>query len=137
MPMNNFANNSTTHSRTSSRSAAQQQLTSTRSQQWVARYLNYGATIGAVNFPEVDLRAITLEEPSHVRVCYVHNNIPGVLRQLNEILSPHNVEKQYSDSKGDIAYLMADIADVSPSDVNAIKEQISKTSANIITRLLA
>ena len=70
-------------------------------------------------------------------MCYVHNNIPGVLRQLNEILSPHNVEKQYSDSKGDIAYLMADIADVSPSDVNAIKEQISKTSANIVTRLLA
>lgn len=103
----------------------------------LARYLNYGATLGAVNFPEVDLRAITTEETTHVRVCYVHNNIPGVLRQVNEILSSHNVEKQYSDSKGDIAYLMADIADVSPSDVNALKEQISKTGANVLTRLLA
>ncbi|KAI0651947.1 hypothetical protein C8Q79DRAFT_1100512 [Trametes meyenii] len=101
------------------------------------RYLNSGTTLGAVNFPEVDLRAITLEEPNHIRVCYVHNNIPGVLRQVNEVLSPYNVEKQYSDSKGETAYLMADIADVSPSDVNSLREQISKTSANILTRLLA
>ena len=103
----------------------------------LTRYLNYGATLGAVNFPEVDLRAITLEEPNHVRVCHVHNNIPGVLRQVNEVLSPYNVAKQYTDSKGEIAYLMADIADVSPQDVNSLKEQISKTSANILTRLLA
>lgn len=101
------------------------------------RYLNYGATIGAVNFPEVDLRAITLEEPNHVRLCHVHNNIPGVLRQVNEVLSPYNVAKQYSDSKGGIAYVMADIADVSPADVNSLKDQISKTDANILTRLLA
>ncbi|PIL31861.1 hypothetical protein GSI_06565 [Ganoderma sinense ZZ0214-1] len=100
------------------------------------RYLNYGSTLGAVNFPEVDLRAITLEEPNHIRVCYVHNNIPGVLRQVNEVLSPFNVEKQYTDSKGEIAYLMADIADVSGRDVNALRDQISKTSANILTRLL-
>ncbi|RDX55761.1 hypothetical protein K466DRAFT_561122 [Polyporus arcularius HHB13444] len=103
----------------------------------LTRYLNYGATLGAVNFPEVDLRAITLEEPNHVRVCYVHNNIPGVLRQVNEVLSPYNVSKQYTDSKGEIAYLMADIADVSPADVNKLKDQINKTSANILTRLLA
>lgn len=102
----------------------------------LVRYLNSGTTLGTVNFPEVDLRAITLEE-NHVRVCYVHNNIPGVLRQVNEVLSPFNVEKQYSDSKGEIAYLMADIADVSSSDVNSLREQLSKTSANILTRLLA
>jgi D-3-phosphoglycerate dehydrogenase len=101
------------------------------------RYLGYGATLGAVNFPEVDLRAITAEQDDHVRLCYVHNNQPGVLRQVNEVLSPYNVEKQYSDSKGDIAYLMADIADVSPSDVEKLRELISGTKANILTRLLA
>lgn len=101
------------------------------------RYLNYGSTLSAVNFPEVDLRAITAEQGDNVRVCHVHNNIPGVLRQVNEVLSPYNVEKQYSDSKGDIAYLMADIADVSPSDVNKLRDLISKTNANILTRLLA
>ncbi|OAX44229.1 hypothetical protein K503DRAFT_679275 [Rhizopogon vinicolor AM-OR11-026] len=103
----------------------------------LSRYLNYGSTIGAVNFPEVDLRAITAEQGNHVRVCHVHSNQPGVLRQVNEVLSPYNVEKQYSDSKGDVAYLLADIADVSPQDVNKLREMISHTSANILTRLLA
>ncbi|KAI9512799.1 hypothetical protein F5148DRAFT_645886 [Russula earlei] len=103
----------------------------------LARYLDFGSTVGAVNFPEVDLRAITAEQPDHVRVCHVHVNQPGVLKQVNEVLSPYNVEKQYSDSKGDVAYLMADIADVSPQDVNRLRELISKTSANILTRLLA
>ena len=103
----------------------------------LTRYLNFGSTVGAVNFPEVDLRAITAEQPDHVRICHVHVNRPGVLRQVNEVLSPYNVEKQYSDSKGDVAYLMADIADVSPQDVNRLREMISKTSANILTRLLA
>jgi D-3-phosphoglycerate dehydrogenase len=101
------------------------------------RYLGYGSTYGAVNFPEVDLRAITAEQGDHVRVCHVHRNQPGVLKRVNDIFSPYNVEKQYSDSKGDIAYLMADIADVSPSDVNKLKELINGTSANILTRLLA
>ncbi|KAG9314313.1 hypothetical protein JVU11DRAFT_5102 [Chiua virens] len=104
--------------------------------QSLTRYLNYGSTIGAVNFPEVDLRAIAAEQGNNIRVCYVHNNQPGVLRQVNDILSPYNVEKQFSDSKGDIAYLLADIADVSPSDVNKLRETISQTSANVLTRLL-
>jgi D-3-phosphoglycerate dehydrogenase len=103
----------------------------------LSRYLNYGSSLGAVNFPEVDLRGITAEQSDHVRVCHVHNNKPGVLKQVNEVLSPYNVEKQYSDSKGDIAYLMADIADVSSTDVNKLKEMINQTSANILTRLLA
>jgi len=103
----------------------------------LTRYLGYGSSLGAVNFPEVDLRAITTEQGTHIRVCHVHKNQPGVLKQVNEVLSPYNVEKQYSDSKGDVAYLMADIADVSPSDVNKLRELISGTSANILTRLLA
>ena len=103
----------------------------------VSRYLNYGSTVGAVNFPEVDLRAISGDLTNNVRVCHVHNNIPGVLRQVNEVLPPYNVEKQYSDSKGDIAYLMADISDVSKRDIERLQELISKTSANILTRMLA
>ena len=103
----------------------------------LTRYLNFGSTVGAVNFPEVDLRAITAEQPDHVRVCHVHINRPGVLRQVNEVLSPYNVEKHYSDSNGDVAYLLADIADVGPQEVNRLREMISKTSANILTRLLA
>ncbi|CAK5280198.1 unnamed protein product [Mycena citricolor] len=105
--------------------------------QSLTRYLDYGSTVGAVNFPEVDLRAITQEQGDHIRVCHVHKNQPGVLRQVNEVLSPYNVEKQYSDSKGDIAYLMADIADVSIDDISKLRDLISGNSANILTRFLA
>ena len=103
----------------------------------LTRYLNLGTSFGSVNFPEVDLRAIDIDQPNQIRLCHVHHNQPGVLRQVNEILSPYNVEKQYSDSKGDIAYLMADISDVSQQDVERLQEKISATSANILTRVLA
>ena len=53
---------------------------------------------------------------------------PGVHR-VNEILSDHNVEKQFSDSKGSVAYLMADIAGVSEEDVQAIYDKIKRTTA--------
>ncbi|KAJ6575046.1 hypothetical protein B0H19DRAFT_933054 [Mycena capillaripes] len=105
--------------------------------QSLTRYLDYGSTVGAVNFPEVDLRAMTQEQGDHIRVCHVHKNQPGVLKQVNEALSPYNVEKQYSDSKGEVAYLMADIADVSIEEVAKLRELISSTSANILTRFLA
>ncbi|KAF5337031.1 hypothetical protein D9611_003151 [Ephemerocybe angulata] len=104
--------------------------------QYVARYLGYGSTIGAVNFPEVDLRAITAGQDTEIRVCHIHRNQPGVLKQVNDALSPYNVEKQYSDSKGEIAYVMADIADVSPADMTRLKERISNTDSNILTRFL-
>jgi len=61
------------------------------------RFLNYGSTLGAVNFPEVHLRPILTD--GTVRLCHAHLNQPGVLKIVNSVLSEHNVEKQYSDSK--------------------------------------
>lgn len=104
--------------------------------QALSRYLGYGSTVGAVNFPEVDLRAISAEQAGLIRVCHIHKNQPGVLKQVNEALSPYNVEKQYTDSKGEVAYLMADIADVSFKHLPQLKERISSTDSNIITRFL-
>jgi len=104
--------------------------------QALVRYLNYGTSLGAVNFPEVDLRAITNADERHIRVCHVHKNEPGVLRAINEILGSHNIEKQFSDSKGDIAYLMADISGVGEEEVKDIYAAIRDTRANILTRLL-
>ena len=47
----------------------------------LVRYVNEGATLGAVNMPEVNLRSLTMDEPNHVRVIYIHHNVPGVLRK--------------------------------------------------------
>lgn len=103
----------------------------------LTRYLLSGSTMASVNFPEVDLRAIPADATNTIRICHVHKNQPGVLKQVNEALSPYNVEKQYSDSKGEVAYLLADITDVGASDLPRLKERISSTEANIITRFLA
>ncbi|KAI8380777.1 hypothetical protein BD560DRAFT_387074 [Blakeslea trispora] len=100
----------------------------------LTKFINEGTSIGAVNFPEVDLRAIREDDKNTVRVLYTHQNIPGVLREINEIFADHNVEKQYSDSKGDIAYVMADIADV--IDVKRLYSALLDTRANIQTRVL-
>ncbi|KAL9546602.1 hypothetical protein MBANPS3_006578 [Mucor bainieri] len=102
--------------------------------QSLTKYINDGTSLNAVNFPEVDLRAIREDDKNTVRVLYIHQNIPGVLREINEIFADHNVEKQYSDSKGDIAYVMADIADV--TDLKSLYSAIIQTRANIQTRIL-
>ncbi|KAI9485184.1 MAG: hypothetical protein EXX96DRAFT_645185 [Benjaminiella poitrasii] len=102
--------------------------------QALTKYINSGTSINAVNFPEIDLRAIHEDDKNMVRVLYIHQNIPGVLREINEIFADHNVEKQYSDSKGEIAYVMADIANV--TDVKNLYNDLLATRANIQTRVL-
>lgn len=103
----------------------------------LCRYLNFGSSIGAVNFPEVTLRHITESEARAIRICYVHHNQPGALLAVNEIIGSHNVDKQSTDSLKDIAYLLADISDVSENDIRDIYTRLSKTPACILTRLLS
>lgn len=43
---------------------------------------------------------------------------------VNEILGDHNVDKQITDNKGDVAYLMADVSDVSPAEIKEIFENL-------------
>ncbi|KAK5962733.1 phosphoglycerate dehydrogenase SER3 PWA37_005179 [Arxiozyma heterogenica] len=102
----------------------------------LSKYINEGASVGAVNFPEVSLKALDYDQENTVRVLYIHKNVPGVLKTVNNILSDHNIEKQYSDSRGDIAYLMADISSVNQSDIKDIYEQLNNTEAKISIRLL-
>ncbi|KAH0614508.1 uncharacterized protein H6S33_000144 [Morchella sextelata] len=102
----------------------------------LVRYINDGSTIGAVNMPEVSLRGLTLAEENHVRVIFIHSNRPGVLRQVNSILGDHNVDKQMSDSRGDVAYLMADISDVNAGDIKSLYENLESLSSKIMTRVL-
>lgn len=99
-------------------------------------YVNEGLTIGACNMPEVQLRSLTTDEPNHVRVVYIHRNVPGVLRRVNEVLGNFNVDKQMSDSRGEVAYLMADCRDVGEGELREINEGLEALSSRIRTRLL-
>ncbi|KAF3391387.1 D-3-phosphoglycerate dehydrogenase 1 [Penicillium rolfsii] len=102
----------------------------------LTRYVNEGSTLGAVNLPEVALRSLTIDEPNHARVVYIHKNIPGVLRKVNEILGDHNVDKQMTDSRGDVAYLMADISDVNSTQIKELYQSLESLSSRIMTRIL-
>ena len=46
----------------------------------LTKYINEGASQGAVNFPEVSLRPLDLDQQNVVRVLYIHQNVPGVLK---------------------------------------------------------
>ncbi|MCJ1416294.1 D-3-phosphoglycerate dehydrogenase 2 [Xylographa parallela] len=102
----------------------------------LVRYVNQGTTLGAVNMPEVNLRSLTMDEPDHVRVIFIHHNVPGVLRKVNEVLGNHNVDKQMTDSRGDVAYLMADISNVNQSEIKELYESLESLSSRIMTRVL-
>ncbi|KAJ9300297.1 hypothetical protein DTO271G3_2414 [Paecilomyces variotii] len=102
----------------------------------LVRYVNEGTTLGAVNLPEVNLRSLTMDEPDHARVIYIHHNIPGVLRTVNEILGDHNVDKQMTDSRGDVAYLMADVSNVNTATIKDLYERLESLSSRIMTRIL-
>ena len=53
--------------------------------QALCRYVNQGTTTAAVNMPEVSLRSLTIDEPNHVRVIFIHRNVPGVLRRGRKV----------------------------------------------------
>lgn len=101
--------------------------------QALVRYINQGITLGSVNLPAITLRSISLEGRDQARVIYIHRNVPGVLRKVNEILGNHNVEKQISDSKGEIAYLMADVSDVKTEDIKEISDSLEALSCKYTT----
>ena len=102
----------------------------------LVNYVNFGTTSQAVNMPEVTLRSLTLDEPNHVRVIYIHKNVPGVLRRVNDILGHHNVDKQMTDSRGDVAYLMADISNVNVSEIKDLYQSLEDLGSRIRTRVL-
>ncbi|KAK5083363.1 D-3-phosphoglycerate dehydrogenase 2 [Exophiala xenobiotica] len=102
----------------------------------LVRYVNEGVTVGAVNMPEVTLRSLTMDQEDHARVIFIHQNVPGVLGRVNKVLSDHNVDKQMSDSRGDMAYMMADISNVRQAEIETLYKDLEGLKERIITRIL-
>ncbi|KAI2643478.1 D-3-phosphoglycerate dehydrogenase 1 [Xylaria nigripes] len=102
----------------------------------LVRYINQGVTQGCVNMPEANLRPLPSDEPDYARIIFIHHNIPGVLRRVNEILGEHNVHSQISVSRGDHAYLMADMNYTQTSELSSILEGLEVLGSRILTRVL-
>jgi D-3-phosphoglycerate dehydrogenase len=95
------------------------------------KYVNAGATTGAVNFPEVELPQA---RGTH-RILNVHRNVPGVMRDVNRIISDKgaNIHAQLLATDAAIGYLIVDLdQDVS----HAVKDAVSALDTDIKTRIL-
>ncbi len=70
-------------------------------------YINTGNTGLSVNFPNVNLPAL---ENAH-RLLHIHENKPGVLAEINQVLAEHdaNIMGQYLKTNETIGYVITDI----------------------------
>ncbi len=95
------------------------------------RFIQYGSTTGAVNFPTVDLVA----HKNSVRLINVHKNVPGVLKNINEIVANvgANISAQYLATDSNIGYL---VMDMEYAEADEAYKQIIKLETNIRTRIL-
>lgn len=77
-------------------------------------YSDNGTTLSSVNFPEVALPAY----PGKHRLLHIHENIPGVLGQINQIFSENNINisGQYLQTNEHVGYVVIDV-DAAHSDI--------------------
>jgi D-3-phosphoglycerate dehydrogenase / 2-oxoglutarate reductase len=96
-------------------------------------YSDSGSTMGAVNFPQVQLPP----RPSGTRFIQVQRNLPGMLGRLNEVLARHavNIAAQYYETDHDIGYVVLD-ADASAADGQRVLADIRALEGTIRARLL-
>lgn len=70
-------------------------------------YINTGSTSNSVNFPNLTLPIL---ENAH-RLIHIHNNVPGILAKINQVLADHgiNIVGQYLKTNESIGYVITDI----------------------------
>ncbi|MEJ6515359.1 MAG: phosphoglycerate dehydrogenase [Pseudomonadales bacterium] len=71
------------------------------------KFSDNGSTLSSVNFPEVTLPTHT---GSH-RLLHIHENVPGVLSQINNFFSDKgiNIQAQHLQTNQDVGYVVTDI----------------------------
>ncbi|HRH56019.1 MAG TPA: phosphoglycerate dehydrogenase [Chitinophagales bacterium] len=94
-------------------------------------YLDNGSTLGSLSVPEISLSV----QQNTRRVLHIHHNVPGVLSEINSILSKHdvNILGQYLKTNETIGYVVLDV------DANAdleMMEDLKKVKNTIKTRIL-
>ena len=95
------------------------------------RHVNMGVTTGAGNFPQID-QPLT---PGKRRILNVHKNLPGVLRNINTVVSERgaNIAAQVLATDPEIGYLVMDLDQDVSRDV---KNGIASLDTSIRTRIL-
>ena len=96
-------------------------------------YSDVGSTLGAVNFPQVQLPL----RPRGTRFMHVHRNVPGILRGVNAIFDEAgaNIAGQYLQTEGDVGYVVVE-ADTADCEAPRLLEQLRDLHGTIRARLL-
>ncbi len=87
----------------------------------IMEYINTGNTYNSVNFPNIQLPFL---REAH-RLIHIHQNEPGVLAKINQILASYNINivGQYLKTNEKIGYVISDINKAySPEMIGAMKE---------------
>jgi D-3-phosphoglycerate dehydrogenase len=97
----------------------------------LTKFVNSGATTGSVNFPLVEVAPV---RGAH-RILNVHRNVPGVLRDINTIVSERhaNIQSQVLATDPNIGYLIMDLDKDVSDDVS---KAMAALDTNIRTRIL-
>ena len=96
-------------------------------------YCINGSTMGAVNFPQVQLHS----RAHGVRFSHVHHNVPGMLRRLNEVFLQRdiNIAAQYLETDSDVGYVVLDV-DLVDHDCSELLGEIRTLEGTISARLI-
>ncbi|QXL85464.1 phosphoglycerate dehydrogenase [Comamonas sp. NLF-1-9] len=94
-------------------------------------YSDTGTSTSSVNLPEVALPA----HPGKNRLLHIHRNIPGVMSEINRILSDGevNISAQFLQTRDNVGYVVVDL-DARSSDMAL--EKLAKVPGTIRTRVL-
>jgi len=89
----------------------------------LVEYSDVGSTLGAVNFPQVQLPP----RPTGTRFMHVHENRPGILNSLVNVFSTHNINiaSQFLQTDGEVGYLVMEadgVGEASETVLQAIRE---------------
>ena len=81
----------------------------------IISYINSGSTDMSVNFPEIQLPELA---NAH-RLIHCHENVPGILARINQVLADHsiNIVGQYLKTNPVIGYVITDIDKAYNKDV--------------------
>jgi len=95
------------------------------------KYSDNGTTLSSVNFPEVAL-------PTHRnvhRLLHIHKNVPGMLMEINKILSENNINiaGQYLQTNESVGYV---VIDVTSAYSEKTLQQLKKIQNTIRCRVL-
>jgi D-3-phosphoglycerate dehydrogenase len=88
-------------------------------------YINTGNSFASINFPNIQLPTF----PHSHRFLHIHENVPGMLAQINSVLAKFNVnvEGQYLKTNEQIGYLITDINKKYNQEVIRDLKKISNT----------